>query len=80
MKIDISEIATKNVLSEVKAATANEVIGGGGASLDFKFAFSDGGLGAANANAKFGFEAFTIDIDEPEYHQAALQGYLHLGE
>lgn len=80
MKINISEIATENVLSEVKVATASEIIGGGGASINFNFGIVDGGEGAANANINFDFQAATVDIDNPQNHQAVLVGSLQLGD
>jgi hypothetical protein len=80
VKINISEIATENVLSEVKFAAANEVVGGGGSTINFDFGIADGGVGAANANIKFDFQAQTQDIDSPENHSALLVGSLKVGD
>jgi hypothetical protein len=80
VKINISEIATENVLSEVKFAAANEVIGGGGAGIKFDFIFKDGGVGAANADISFDLIGETVDIDEPANHSALLAGSLTMGE
>jgi hypothetical protein len=80
VKINISEIATENVLSEVKFAAANEVIGGGGSTINFDFGIADGGVGAANANINFDFQAQTQDIDSPENHSALLVGSLKVGD
>jgi hypothetical protein len=80
VKINISEIATENVLSEVKFAAANEVVGGGGSSINFNFGILDGGEGAANADINFDFQAVTLDVDSPENHTAALSGSLKMGD
>lgn len=80
MKINISEIATENVLSEVEVIKANGVIGGGGASINFDFLFQDGGPGAANADINFEVVGVTQDIDQPANHSALLAGSLQLGD
>lgn len=64
MKINISTIENENALSEVKATTADSIVGGDGVTINWDIRLQDGGLGAANAGIEaFSFEAITVDID-----------------
>ena len=79
MKINISTIKNNNAFSEVKAATANEVVGGDGVGINWNIFLNDGGPGAANADiGKFDFQAQTVDIDAGNspngrpWHQASI--------
>lgn len=63
MKINISTIEN-NTLAEVKATTANDIVGGDGVTINWDIQLQDGGFGAANAGIKaFKFQAVTVDID-----------------
>jgi hypothetical protein len=78
VKINISTIENENAISEVKAITADNIVGGGGVTINWNIQLQDGGPGAANAGIpKFDFQAITTDIDAENnggvpYHQAGL--------